>query len=229
MPEPKQLPPAFSRLLSSVGCRANNSYVPCVLCQGGYNSFDHWLSFCPVVHLTWLALWAAPAPEINWRIVPSRSIGVALCYTLFHLRRLVTEYGGLRPNIACVRHCSISHHVLDLWQRIYSSLPSTLLNHFRAPPQPSSTACTDSTKIRTQRFPAVLLEADLQRLSPLLKEIRLLLLLSRITASVCSFHNTESFPFPQQPHASSPFHATAGPRTCVCKPWTICLQILSSC
>ena len=161
VPEPKQLPPAFSRLLSSVGCRANNSYVPCVLCQGGYNSVDHWLSFCPVVHLTWLALWAAPAPEINWRIVPSRSIGVALCYTLFHLRRLVTEYGGLRPNIACVRHCSISHHVLDLWQRIYSSLPSTLLNHFRAPPQPSSTACTDSTKIRTQRFPAVLLEAAL--------------------------------------------------------------------
>ena len=161
VPEPKQLPPAFSRLLSSVGCRANNSYVPCVLCQGGYNSVDHWLSFCPVVHLTWLALWAAPAPEINWRIVPPRSIGVALCYTLFHLRRLVTEYGGLRPNIACVRHCSISHHVLDLWQRIYSSLPSTLLNHFRAPPQPSSTACTDSTKIRTQRFPAVLLEAAL--------------------------------------------------------------------
>ena len=161
VPEPKQLPPAFSRLLSSVGCRANNSYVPCVLCQGGYNSVDHWLSFCPVVHLPWLALWVAPAPEINWRIVPSRSIGVALCYTLFHLRRLVTEYGGLRPNIACVRHCSISHHVLDLWQRIYSSLPSTLLNHFRAPPQPSSTACTDSTKIRTQRFPAVLLEAAL--------------------------------------------------------------------
>ena len=161
VPEPKQLPPAFSRLLSSVGCRANNSYVPCVLCQGGYNSIDHWLSFCPVVHLTWIALWAAPAPEINWRIVPSRSIGVALCYTLFHLRRLVTEYGGLRPNIACVRHCSISHHVLDLWQRIYSSLPSTLINLFRAPPQPSSTACTDSTKIRTQRFPAVLLEAAL--------------------------------------------------------------------
>ena len=95
------------------------------------------------------------------RKVPSRSIGVALCYMLFHLRRLVTEYGGLRPNIACVRHCRISHHALDLWQRIYSSLPSTLLNHFRAPPQPSSTACTDSTKIRTQRFPAVVLEAAL--------------------------------------------------------------------
>ena len=161
VPEPKQLPPAFSRLLSSVGCRTNSSYVPCVLCQGGFNSVDHWLSFCPVVHLTWLALWVAPAPEINWRKVPSRSIGVALCYMLFHLRRLVTEYGGLRPNIACVRHCSISHHVLDLWQRIYSSLPSALLNHFRAPPQPSGTACTDSTKIRTQRFPAVVLEAAL--------------------------------------------------------------------
>ena len=161
VPEPKQLPPAFSRLLSSVGCRALNSYVPCVLCQGGFNSVDHWLSFCPVVHLTWLALWVAPAPEINWRKVPSRSIGVALCYMLFHLRRLVTEYGGLRPNIVRVRHCKISHHALDLWQRIYSSLPSALLNHFRAPPQPSSIACTDSTKIRVQRFPAVVLEAAL--------------------------------------------------------------------
>ena len=124
MPEPKQLPPAFSRLLSSVGCRAIGSYVPCVLCQGGFNSIDHWLSFCPVVHLTWLALWVAPAPEITWRKAPSRSTGVALCYMLFHLRGLVTECGGLRPNILCVHNREVSHHVLDLWQRIYSSLPS---------------------------------------------------------------------------------------------------------
>ena len=161
VPEPKQLPPAFSRLLSSVGCRALGSYVPCVLCQGGFNSIDHWLSFCPVVHLTWLALWVAPAPEITWRKVPSRSTGVALCYMLFHLRRLVTECGGLRPNILCVHNRTVSHHVLDLWQRIYSSLPSTLLRNFRAPPQSSSIACTDSTKIRLQRFPAVVLEAAL--------------------------------------------------------------------
>ena len=161
VPEPKQLPPAFSRLLSSVGCRAIGSYVPCVLCQGGFNSIDHWLSFCPVVHLTWLALWVAPAPEITWCKAPSRSAGVALCYMLFHLRRLVTECGGLRPNILCVHNRKVSHHVLDLWQRIYSSTPSTLLRTFRAPPQPSSNACTDSTKIRLQRFPAVVLEAAL--------------------------------------------------------------------
>ena len=161
VPEPKQLPPAFSRLLSSVGCRAIGSYVPCVLCQGGFNSIDHWLSFCPVVHLTWLALWVAPAPEITWRKAPSRSTGVALCYMLFHLRRLVTECGGLRPNISCVHNRTVSHHVLDLWQRIYSSMPSTLLRTFRAPPQSSSTACTDSTKIKLQRFPTVVLEAAL--------------------------------------------------------------------
>ena len=161
VPEPKQLPPAFSRLQSSVGCRAIGSYVPCVLCQGGCNSIDHWLSFCPVVHLTWLALWVAPAPEITWRKAPSRSTGVALCYMLFHLRRLVTECGGLRPNILCVHNRKVSHHVLDLWQRIYSSMPSTLLRTFRAPPQSSRSACTDSTKIRLQRFPAVVLEAAL--------------------------------------------------------------------
>ena len=161
VPEPKLLPPAFSRMMSSAGCRALDSYVPCVLCQCGFNSIDHWLSFCPVVHLTWLALWVTPAPEINWRKVPSRNTGVALCYMLFHLRRLVTECGGLRPDISCVHNRTISHHVLDLWPRIYLSLPSTLLRYFRAPPQSSSTSCTDSTKIRLQRFPTVVLEAAL--------------------------------------------------------------------
>ena len=108
------------------------------------NSIDHWLSFCQVVHLTWSALWASPAPDIDWRKIPSRSTGVALCYMLFHLRRLVTEYGGLRPVIACVRIRSISNHVLDLWQRTYHSLPSTLLRHFRAPPQAGNASCLRS-------------------------------------------------------------------------------------
>ena len=80
---------------------------------------------------------------------------------LFHLRRLVTEYGGLRPVIACVRIRSVSNHVLDLWQRIYHSLPSTLLRHFRAPPQAGNACCLDSTKIRLQRFPTVVLESAL--------------------------------------------------------------------
>ena len=80
---------------------------------------------------------------------------------LFHLRRLVTEYGGLRPDIACARNRSVSHHVLDLWQRIYQSLPSTLLRYFRAPPQAGNASCIDSTKIRLQRFPTVVLESAL--------------------------------------------------------------------
>ena len=161
VPSLKPLPPAFSRLASSEGCRAPDSCVPCVLCQRGANSIDHWLSFCQVAHLTWVALWASPAPEIDWRKVPSRSIGIALCYMLFHLRRLVTEYGGLRPNIDCVRHRAISHHVLDLWQRTYHSLPSTVLRYFRAPPQAGNASCLDSTKIRLQRFPTVELESAL--------------------------------------------------------------------
>ena len=80
---------------------------------------------------------------------------------LFHLRRLVTEYGGLRPVIACVRNRSVSQHVLDLWQRIYRSLPSTLLRDFRAPPQAGDASCVDSTKLRLQRFPTVVLESAL--------------------------------------------------------------------
>ena len=109
VPPLRQFPPAFSRLVTSEGCCATASHVPCALCQQGANSLDHWLSFCQVVHLTWSALWASPAPDIDWRKVPSRSTGVALCYMLFHLRRLVTEYGGLRPVIACVRIRSISN------------------------------------------------------------------------------------------------------------------------
>ena len=161
VPPLRQFPPAFSRLVTSEGCCATTSYVPCVLCQQGANSIDHWLSFCQVVYLTWSALWASPAPDIDWRKIPSRSTGVALCYMLFHLRRLVTEYGGLRPVIACVRIRSISNHVLDLWQRTYHSLPSTLLRHFRAPPQAGNASCLDSTKIRLQRFPTVVLESAL--------------------------------------------------------------------
>ena len=161
MPSLTRLPPVFSRLATSVGRRAPESYVPCVLCQRGVNSIDHWLSFCQVAHLTWIALWISPAPAIDWRKVPSRSTGVALCYLLFHLRRLVTEYGGLRPIIECVRNRSVSQHVLDLWQRVYRSLPSTLLRYFRAPPQAGDASCVDSTKLRLQRFPTVVLESAL--------------------------------------------------------------------
>ena len=41
MPPLTRLPPAFSRLAASEGCRAPDSYVPCVLCQRGINSIDH--------------------------------------------------------------------------------------------------------------------------------------------------------------------------------------------
>ena len=58
VPSLRRLPPAFSRLVTSEGCCATASYVPCVLCQQGANSIDHWLSFCQVAHLTWTALWA---------------------------------------------------------------------------------------------------------------------------------------------------------------------------
>ena len=150
-----------ARIGSSEGCRDKNSYVPCVVCQQGVNSIDHWLSFCQVPHLTWLALWASVALDMNWRATPSRSTGVALCYLLFHLRRIVTEYGGLQPVMKSVRSRPISQHVLDLWQRIYRSLPSTLLRHFRAPPQATDTACVESTKIKLQRFPTVALESAL--------------------------------------------------------------------
>ena len=127
--------------------------IPCVLCQGGSNAIDHWLSFCPIVHIAWAALRKANPPAINWRQTPAKHIGIAHTYLLFHLRRLVTEYGGLRPNITCVKVRSISAHALDLWQRTYQSFPATQLAWFRAPPAQADLHCTSTSDIRIQRFP----------------------------------------------------------------------------
>ena len=135
--------------------------TPCVLCQSGSNSIDHWLSYCPVVHITWVALHKDRPPPINWRQTPTKHIGVALTYLLFHLRRIVTEYGGLRPNIECVKVRAISGHALDLWQRTYQSFPATLLAWFRPPPTQADLHCTSTAHIRVQRFPQTQLEAAL--------------------------------------------------------------------
>ena len=136
IPTMHQLPPAIVRLPLSEGCRRPDSYIPYVLCQQGVNSIKHWLSFCQVPHLAWLALWTSTAPELQWRTAPTKAAGVAMCYLLFHLRRLVIEYGGLQPVIARIRVRPLMQHVLDLWQRTYRSLPSTLLRRFRARRRP---------------------------------------------------------------------------------------------
>ena len=135
--------------------------APCVLCQDGANAIDHWLSYCPVVHITWAALCKGSPPPINWRQAPAKHIGVALTYLLFHLRRIVTEYGGLRPIIECVEVRAISGHAMDLWQRTYQSLPATLLASFRAPPTQADLQCTSTAHVRIQRFPQTQLESAL--------------------------------------------------------------------
>ena len=192
VPEPKQLPPAFSRLLFSVGCRATNSYVPCVLCQGGFNyrSLAILLSSC-APHLACSVGCSCTRDQLAESAVPQHWRSVSI---LRHLARCSTT-SVLHHNRAVLRVLTPLRFERSASPRLYLKRPCSR-------------------------------QRDLQRLSPLQKETRLLRLLSRITAFVCSFHNTESFPFPQQPHVSSPFHATAEPHTYVCKPWTICLQIL---
>ena len=135
--------------------------APCVLCQGGSNMIDHWLSYCPVVQIAWVALHKSHPPAINWRQTPIKHTGIALTYLLFHLRRIVTEYGGLRPNITCVKVKSISAHALDLWQRTYQSLPATQLAWFRAPPVQADLHCTSTAAISVRRFPQTQLESAL--------------------------------------------------------------------
>ena len=99
-----------TRVQTTDGPLSDAAVVPCVICQGGANTIDHWLSYCPVVHIAWAALHKANLPPINWRQTPTKHIGIALTYLLFHLRRIVTEYGGLRPNITCVKVKPISLH-----------------------------------------------------------------------------------------------------------------------
>ena len=83
-------------------------------------------------------------PLLNWEAEPAHRVSAA-----------VFPWLGFGP---CTG--------LDLWQRVYRSLPSTLLRHFRAPPQASEVPCVDSTKIRLQRFPTVALESPQAKQQP---------------------------------------------------------------
>lgn len=158
---PKAPFPIVNCARNTKGPLGDNDLVSCVLCQDGANALDHWLSYCPAVHIAWAALRKGGPPPMNWRQAPVKQTGIALTYLLFHLRRMVTEYGGLRPTIECVKIRTIPGHALDLWQRIYQSLPATLLASFRAPPSQADLRCTSTTHVRIQRFPQTQLEAAL--------------------------------------------------------------------
>ena len=62
-------PPIADKLLSSPGPAAQAAPIPCVLCQRGANSIDHWLSYCPVIHGAWLLLWKGASPLLIGRIL----------------------------------------------------------------------------------------------------------------------------------------------------------------
>ena len=74
---------------------------------------------------------------------------------------VVTEYGGLRPSIECLKHRTLQRHILDLWQRIHQSLPATLLQWFHAPPLHQGSPCTNTTHVRVQRFPQTQVDSAL--------------------------------------------------------------------
>ena len=153
--------PIAAKLCSSTGPLTQAAPIPCVLCQGGANAIDHWLSYCPVVYGAWLLLWKGSSPPLDWRSIPNRETGIALCYLLFHARRLIAEYGGLRPIIECLKLRTVQRHAIDLWQRVYQSLPTILLHWFRAPPLQQDLPCTNTTHIRVQRFPPTQIDSAL--------------------------------------------------------------------
>ena len=153
--------PIAAKLRSSTGPLTQAAPIPCVLCQGGANAIDHWLSYCPVVYGAWLLLWKGSSPPLDWRSIPNRETGIALCYLLFHARRLIAEYGGLRPIIECLKLRTVQRHAIDLWQRVYQSLPTILLHWFRAPPLQQDLPCTNTTHIRVQRFPPTQIDSAL--------------------------------------------------------------------
>lgn len=111
---PLSLTPITTKFLASHGPLRTSNPVPCVLCQEGANAIDHWLSYCPAVYIAWCVLRKGCPPPINWRQVPMRHTGVALRYLLFHVRRMVAEYGGLRPVIKCVKLRSVSRYAITI-------------------------------------------------------------------------------------------------------------------
>ena len=64
-------PPMAVKLVSSPGPAAQTAPIPCVLCQGGANAIDHWLSYCPVIYGAWLLLWKGVSPPLDWRSTPN--------------------------------------------------------------------------------------------------------------------------------------------------------------
>ena len=75
---------------------------------------------------------------------------------------MVTEYGGLRPNIERLKLPS-QRHVIDLWQRVDQSLPATLLQWFRTLPIHQDLPCTNTSYVRVQRFPQTQIDSALLR------------------------------------------------------------------
>ena len=93
----------------------------------------------------------------------------------FHIMRLTS---GSVSTLRCLARCSntsVLHHNRAVWRVL----------------TPQKFECSAFRQLYLKR--PCSRPRDLQRLSPLLKETRLPLLLSRTTVSDCSFHNTESF------------------------------------
>ena len=86
-------PPFAAKLLSSTGPAAQFAPIPCVLCQGGANAIDHWLSYCPVIHGAWLLLWKGNAGNVL--LIDRQVSHFAICYSI--LDDLSQNMGGYDP------------------------------------------------------------------------------------------------------------------------------------
>ena len=139
---------------------------PCVLCGGGDNSVQHWLTFCPVPALAGSLLLNRPWRTSYWYFTLFNSLGRrALISSLWvATRQFVHERSGLPPPSLLPPTAStlqISSLPRSLAERAFSLLPQVFHSStsFR-PSSPLTPKSSNSCTFHHLHFPTLSLEAE---------------------------------------------------------------------
>lgn len=158
--------PEFPSLLSHIVDRIQNvarevpesHMIPCVLCQAGYNSIDHWVRFCPVLTCAVNALlpkqqeWVFP----DYRHPCPRDQGIICTLALFHVRRHARNRGGMQNDLSKMSApAPIIKIISEVVADIYQSLPSVVLNKTPSPPVFSASECVQASLLEVKQIPSV--------------------------------------------------------------------------
>ena len=95
MPKDANLEPLISKIGEVDRGMANSLTLPCLWCHTGSNTIDHWCRFCPVPHLVLLVLTGSTRHVWDLSHAPTEVQGLLCSLTLFHMRHVLLEQGGL--------------------------------------------------------------------------------------------------------------------------------------